>query len=107
MAIIDVVISLIDGFATTHVAPTCCVSRYREEIWGPNAVQRGYEGRSDLGNNQAGDGSRYRGAGYIQITGRYNYQAFANYVGDSQVMGGYTYVASNYAARSATYWYVD
>ena len=36
-----------------------------------------YEGRTDLGNTQPGDGCRFKGAGYIQLTGRYNYQKFA------------------------------
>lgn len=40
-----------------------------------------YEGRQDLGNYYAGDGVRYKGRGYVQITGRANYQRMGDRLG--------------------------
>ena len=40
-----------------------------------------YEGRADLGNTQKGDGVRFKGRGYIQLTGRANYRTFGRLVG--------------------------
>ena len=47
--------------------------QYLRELWGPTAEQAGYEGREDLGNTQEGDGFRFRGAGYLMTTGRFNF----------------------------------
>ena len=40
-----------------------------------------YEGSSILGNNQPGDGPRFKGRGYIQLTGRWNYGHYGKMIG--------------------------
>jgi len=42
--------------------------------YGSDAYFTRYENRPDLGNNQAGDGALFRGRGYVQLTGRKNYE---------------------------------
>jgi putative chitinase len=37
-----------------------------------------YDGRSDLGNSQPGDGNRFHGRGFVQLTGRSNYETVGN-----------------------------
>jgi predicted chitinase len=64
-----------------------------------------YEARQDLGNTRAGDGRRFKGAGAIQLTGRYNYQRFADYIKDPDVMDGAAYVSARYPFTSAGFWW--
>jgi hypothetical protein len=49
---------------------------------GPDGPPFGlYDGRTDLGNTQPGDGARYKGRGYVQLTGRSNYGKIGNQLG--------------------------
>ena len=77
--------------------------RYKKEL----ASGEAYNGRSDLGNTQPGDGPKYKGAGYLQTTGRYNYQRLSDYLGDPRVMEGVDYVAENYPFTAAGFWWDD
>lgn len=40
-----------------------------------------YDSRRDLGNTGSPDGERYRGRGYIQLTGRFNYARYSEVLG--------------------------
>ncbi|AAL73300.2 endolysin [Synechococcus phage P60] len=74
--------------------------KYMKEI----ASGWAYEGRSDLGNVHPGDGPRYKGAGVLQLTGRYNYSRLSKALADPRVMEGVDYVSTTYPFMSALTW---
>ena len=77
--------------------------RYKKEL----ASGAAYEFREDLGNDEVGDGQKHKGAGYLQITGKYNYLRLSQYLGDPRVMEGVDYVAENLPFTSAGFWWMD
>ena len=80
---------------------------HTREIWGPTPAQQRYEGRADLGNTNIGDGSRFRGRGLIQITGRHNYTAVARGLAIDCVNQPELLEQPRNAARSAAWWWAN
>lgn len=67
---------------------------YREEI----ASGAAYNGRADLGNTQPGDGPRFKGRSYIQITGRAHYQNLSAWAHQQGLVPTRTFFVDNPAA---------
>lgn len=83
---------------------------YRRELWNPRQVpaQAGYWRRRELqgpGPLWPGMGYVYRGAGYVQVTGRANFRVVAKRLGVS--LGRYTARCGTrkYAALAAAAWW--
>lgn len=75
--------------------------KYMREL----ASGEAYEGRRDLGNTQPGDGRRYKGRGFIQVTGRSNYTQASAALGLDLVNNPELAETTENAARiSAWYW---
>jgi len=75
------------------------------EIWGPTDAQLRYEGRADLGNTEPGDGSRFKGRGLIQITGRANYQNASDALATDFIGSPELLAEPDYAVRSAMWFW--
>jgi putative chitinase len=63
-----------------------------------------YNGR--MGNKlKSNDGWMFRGAGFIQLTGRTNFKAFSDFIGDSKIMDDPSLVATKYPLTSAAWFF--
>ena len=72
----------------------------------PQAIaNRVYANRMGNGTEESGDGWRYRGRGYIQLTGKSNYSAFARSVNMSlEDVIAYAGTVEGAAASAAWFW---
>jgi predicted chitinase len=64
-----------------------------------------YEGREDLGNIRPGDGRRFKGRGYIQITGRANYRAVSKALGHDFLARPADLAKPRWAAKASCWWW--
>ena len=64
-----------------------------------------YSNRMGNGDKASGDGWKYRGRGYIQLTGKTNYSQFGNYIGVDLVKNP-DLIFEKYALTSAA-WYFE
>jgi len=67
-------------------------------------ASRVYAGRMGNGDEASGDGYKFRGRGYIQLTGKTNYTRFAQFIGED-VVANPDLVASKYPLASAAFFF--
>lgn len=73
----------------------------------PEAIaNRVYAGKIGNGTEKSGDGWKYRGRGYIQLTGKANYQSFANYAKLPSILMNPDLVAIEYPLQSAAWFWI-
>ena len=63
-----------------------------------------YSSRMGNGDEASGDGYRYKGAGFIQLTGKSNYAAFDKFV-DDDILANPNLVATKYPLASAAFFF--
>ena len=68
-------------------------------------ANRVYGNRMSNGTEASGDGWKFRGRGALQLTGRSNYEAFAEYLGESEILLRPEMVADEYAFESAMFFF--
>lgn len=83
--------------------------RYVREIWGPTPAQQRYEPPSSLaaklGNTEAGDGHKFMGRGFIQVTGRANYrEASRDLFGNETLLAKPELLERDPALSAGWYW---
>lgn len=94
----------------SNLAKAAFLAQLAQESAGYTAMEEfasgdDYEGREDLGNTEPGDGRRFKGRGFIQITGRSNYTQASRALGLDLVGNPELAEQTENAARvAAWYW---
>lgn len=88
------------------------VATIATEVWSFKPVMEkadgsAYEGRASLGNTESGDGPRYKGRGFIQLTGRANYSAYGKRLGLDLLSQPDSALDGNTAARIFAAYFKD
>jgi putative chitinase len=68
-------------------------------------ANRVYASRMGNGDEKSGDGWKYRGRGALQLTGKDNYKAFADYLKKPEIMDNPDLVSDQYAFESAMFFF--
>jgi putative chitinase len=93
----------LQGIFKKYFPDAATAARYERK---PEMIaNRVYANRMGNGDEKSGDGWKYRGRGAIQLTGKNNYQAFANYIKDPEVMTNPDIVATKYSFESALFFF--
>lgn len=92
--------------------------RYKDQVTGkPNALaislagkpekiaNNVYANRMGNGDETSGEGWKYRGRGALQLTGKGNYQLFASFIGDTEIIKDPNLVATKYFWESALFYF--
>ena len=69
-------------------------------------ANRAYANRMGNGDEASGEGWLFRGRGALQLTGKFNFKAFSDYIGRPDVMTNPDLVATELAFESAL-WFFD
>ena len=68
-------------------------------------ANRVYGNRMGNGDEESGDGWKYRGRGALQLTGKNNYKAFSEYLEKPEILDNPDLVAEEYAFESALFFF--
>jgi len=68
-------------------------------------ANRVYGNRMGNGDEESGDGWKYRGRGALQLTGKNNYKAFSEYLEKPEILDNPDLVSDEYAFESALFFF--